>query len=238
MPRKTKAPAPKGPEKLLERNEIPITAETPSITSERAPEGERRSIAWYEKDGKIQWDKMRKSTQEALREFLARPDVWKELEVARPEKPPRTIVGEPLVAQAYNLLGRFESFLAQRLTGCSQEQADKIMLFDEEEKAMLVPVTVRLINKRGPDWLAEWNEEIEFGIAFLSIQMGKMVALRVIVEREARRRRENVPPPTPILVPDAPPVDAAGQEIPVDDSVAPPVPAVVNIEEAEVNETT
>jgi hypothetical protein len=206
------------PAKSFEAPTIPVSAseskpvvEAPSKSAE--PSGiigarEQKSFRWYEKDGRIQWDGMRDATKEALREFVQRPDLWEGLEIKKPEEAggtlePRKIVGDELVSRAYDFLGRFEQFVAKRYTGCSDEIAEKVFAFDEEEKAALVPVTVRLINKWGPDWLAKFNDEVEFAITLLSIQMSKMAMLRTFMERERRMKAQNVPAPV-LLRPEKP----------------------------------
>lgn len=184
---------------------------TDSTTNEKTnmTSGEiRKSIAWYEgSDGKIIWERMRGSSKDALREFIVRPEVWDGLKIQKPgdqpgqEIPSRDILNSDVLSRAYDFIGKFEAFLAKRVTGCSDEIAEKVFIFDEEEKSALVPATVKLINKYGPNWMSAYNEEIEFCIVILSIHMNKIFMLRVLLERDRRAQLTNVPKPTPISQP-------------------------------------
>jgi hypothetical protein len=188
--------------------DVQLTTRTPKTGPER------KTVAWYEEDGKIDWSRMRSASQDTLREFLQRPDVWEGLKIEKKaEIPSRELIKSDTVAAAYELLGKIEVFLAQRATGCSQELAEKVCLFDEEDERMLVPATVKLINKRGPDWFALWNEEVEFGFLFLSIQMQKIFILKKLAKKETQARRDNAPAPAPVLlIPKKPPVETEPEE--------------------------
>jgi hypothetical protein len=200
---KTKTRAEKS--KIGKTPEIPNTVQTinrDAIQPENAPatpvltEGgeERKSVAWYEKDGKILWDRMRPSTRDALKEFLERDDVIKALEVKRPEGPPKKLVGESLVARGYKLTGTVESFIAQKSLKAPKEIADKVMLFDDEELEVVVPPTVRLLNRYGADWIETYGDWVELGIGLTSIQLSKFAMLRALLDREERKAK-NAPAP-------------------------------------------
>jgi hypothetical protein len=183
----------------------PVTDSKPTPTG-----GVRRSIAWYEDDkGKIDLDKMQERTRTAFKEFLSRPDVWKTFDVEKPAGAQKVLVGKDLVERVYEFMGQGIAFMAAR-SGVTKEQAEMIFVYDREELDALVPVTVRLINKRGPDWLTQWNEEIEFGITFISIQVSKFFMLRALIINMEKQKKKNAPPPPPtsILVPDKPEMES------------------------------
>lgn len=216
---------------------------TPNISEEstepigKATSGEeRKSIAWYERDGKIIWDRMRPATREQFKEIVSRPEVLKALEVKRPEAPVKNLVSDELVKGGYDLLGRLESFLAQRATGASKELADKAMCFDEEDLNTLVSPTVRLINKRGPDWLQRWNEEAEFGIAFTSVQLSKFAMLRAIVNKDAKAKRNAPTKPDIIYEPQRPEPETPTPPAPAPEPEATKNIDVENLEESDTVE--
>lgn len=149
---------------------------------------ERKSVAWYEKDGKILWERMRPSTREALKEFLQRDDVLKALEVKRPEVQ-KKLVGESLVERTYKLVGKVESFVAQKSLKAPKEIADTAMCFDEDELNVVVPPTVRLLNKYGAEWIESYGDWLELGIGLTSIQVSKFAMLRALLDREEKKAK-------------------------------------------------
>jgi hypothetical protein len=168
----------------------------------------RKSIAWYESDdGKIVWERMRETSKDALRDFLKKPEVWDGLKI---EKPTLTAQGTPstkplvsgeVISRAYDFLGKFESFLFQRATKCSDEIASKVWVFDDEEKAALIPATAAILAKHGPEWLSGFDVEIEFCVIFFSLQMSKFMTMKTLLERERKNGKGNRPPVIPISQP-------------------------------------
>jgi hypothetical protein len=102
----------------------------------------------------------------------------------------------------------------QRATGCSDEIASKVWVFDEEEKAALIPPTAAMLAKHGPSWLSTFDVEIEFCVIFFSLQMSKFMMMKTLLERERKNNRSNLPQPTPISQPIFTPESPSGPEEP------------------------
>lgn len=249
MKTKNRKTSPKNPS----NDRTPNTVETidrdpiqPETTTRAEVQGEeRKSVAWYERDGKILWERMRPSTREALKEFLERDDVVKALEVKRPEAPPKKLVGESLVTRGYRLVGQAESFIAQKSLKAPKDIADLAMLFDDEELEVVVPPTVRLLNQYGAEWVEKWGDWVELGVSLTTIQLSKFAMLKSLLDKEERKaknrpevveiRRED-PAPTPEKM-KSEAVDVAQPETVEEKKADPTSQDVGSLEEQEASET-
>lgn len=192
-------------EKPEKQSESPAagSAPSPANTREITPKDVRRmQLSYLEKsDGTLAVDNMRDGSKIQIREFFQRPDVQKMLDLPKDDGEAKPKAGKHLVEQAFRLIGQIKAFAVSRaVKALSKEQIDSIMLYDPEEMELLVPVTVRFLEKRGPDWLREWNEDVEFFVVFLSVEIGKFAKLRTLINRQERLQNSNVPRPAPTLL--------------------------------------
>lgn len=183
----------------------PVVEEMGKSAASKPIDGEeRRAFAFFEKDGKVLWERMRPSTKEQLKEFFNRKDVIDNLNLKPKEgtASTRNILSPETVKKIYMFLGWLQSMLGRMATKLPKDVVDKIMLFDDEELNMVVMPSVKMINKYGPDWLSGYNEDCEFLGAVISVIVSKIFLLRKTAVDYYRQQDSNAPPQPTRIKPD------------------------------------
>jgi|SRR5882672_2271651 len=151
------------------------------------PKGSRFTIQ-LDENGNIAWDRMRPSTRDQLRAKLGESS-----KSAPPPGPSATseIFSDPHAAMLFDLLGRLEVTMAMRAYHCSQEQAN-ILLYTDQEKAILTGPLVKVLNKYGASWFTKYGDEIALAGLLVSVHAPKLLTLQDSLKPGATKKSDNI----------------------------------------------
>jgi hypothetical protein len=164
----------------------PLPAPSPVSVEEKV---NRISIP-LNKDGQIEWDSMRGSTQAKVRALMGegsgKPD---------PSSAPVEVFDAAWTGTMFDMVGKIEAFAAMKLYKFSPEVAEKAFTYTPAEKEKLAVPTARVINKYAPVWLEKFKDEIALAGLFVTItamkfQMASML-MKVELARNVTGKTEN-----------------------------------------------
>jgi hypothetical protein len=152
------------------------------------PKGSRLTIQLDESGG-IAWDRMRPSTKEQLIGKLKDDPRFKSTGTAPGAAASSgDIFSDPHAAMLFDLVGRLEVTLAMRAYRCTQEQAN-ILLYTDQEKAILTGPLVKVLNKYGASWMTKYGDEITLAGLLVAVHAPKLIALQDAMKPKPQETR-------------------------------------------------
>jgi hypothetical protein len=147
---------------------------------ETAEKGARLTVQ-LDDQGRIAWDRMRPSTRESLIDKLKDDPKFKHTAPASGGSSASSsdIFSDPHAAMVFDMLGRLEVTIAMRTYRCTQEQAN-ILLYTDQEKALLTGPLVKVLNKYGASWFTKYGDEITLAGLFVAVHAPKILSLQEI----------------------------------------------------------
>ena len=182
----------------------PVVPPKPETKPETKPEEpvpidqKRETIGYFlTPDGDIDIDRMNRPNIEKLRQLFNTPSVQKNiLKVDAPPEPPKEPALPPvMIEKMYDAFSMLEVALATRVFKIDGEVAERVLPFNQKEKALLVPATTVVVDKYSGDWLKKYKDEVFLATMLLSIISTKIVQLRLqlaLLERQKSSSRSSV----------------------------------------------
>ena len=178
--------------------EIPAAKPEPSTeTQENFPQGFRVALT---ADGDVDLDRMNPKSIEKLRIAVNSPAVQKNIlkfPAAETEKR-EPVFPEFIVGKMYDAISMLEVAVSTRLFKIDVGVAERVLPFNEKEKALLVPATATVIDKYSGDWLRTHKDEAVLITMLVLTISAKIVQLRVqlsLLEEQKQARVPASPPP-------------------------------------------
>lgn len=143
-------------------------------------------------DGKLDFDGMRAGTKEKLRELIIDPEVARAVGVSAPSavQSEINVIAPETCKMFFNSLAKVEALVLAKKMRASQEFALEHLEFTEKELEELSKPTARIINKRAPDWLVKFQDEIALCMMIVTFSSAKIQVLR---EAAKANRPQRVP---------------------------------------------
>jgi hypothetical protein len=124
-------------------------------------------------DGSIDWEAMRDSTREKVKQaFRSTPG----LNDGPAAQPPIQMFNPAMVSGMYDMLGSIEATVAERFGKIPQPIAQRVFAYTPAEKEMLAGPTARVLNKYIPDWMIKYQDEIALASTLIAITNAKVNA--------------------------------------------------------------
>jgi len=165
-----------------------VKEEEPKDTVQVQPEEKRERTTFgfdVNADGSPDFSSMRGKTKEKFRQFLNDPRVIAEFGIgaSSPISPQIECISPAMVSGFYHLLGHVEAEIFGAAMKLPPGIAQRVFLYNEQEKALLVPPTTRVINKYAPEWLIKYQDEITLATLLVQVTVAKVSVARVMVRQ-------------------------------------------------------
>lgn len=156
---------------------------------------ERISITFFtDENGKIDFSRMRESMKERIKETL--PELNQQFAVGSPTAQTGISVIPPeWIGTLFDGIGRLEAMIFTKTMELDPEIAQTVFVFNEAEKAQLVPPASAVLNKRAPEWMLKYKDE--FGLLMLIT----MMTISKIQIAKAMNEMQKTVPARPSVVP-------------------------------------
>lgn len=169
-------------------------------------------------DGYLDLDALRDSSRPKVLRALEHGSVRRQLEL-----PPAPAAGssstkaDPFftpaqMGQVLDVFGMIQMVVAQRVWGVDEATARAIVPYTRDEKTLIAPSLANIANKRSPEWLKKYADEITLVMMLGSITGQKIAALNDAITKAhppAGAPRAAAPPPAPAPAPTPTPNNAA-----------------------------
>jgi hypothetical protein len=163
---------------------------------EPAPTPTARIAIPIKESGAIDFDMMRESTKQKLRDAIASTP---ELRPTEPTAQQIQIFHPAMISGMYDMLGAIESAGAQRFWKIPEPVAKQVFTYSPTEKDALSGPTIRVLNKYAAEWMIKYQDEIALATLLTSLTISKVngaiIAARLYRERatttEASSQAEN-----------------------------------------------
>lgn len=175
--------------------------DAPPISASPAPADDRTPIKRVsfpvDDNGNINWEGMRPSTAQDLRDLLKRvySDASFMGDLGAKPMPVVEIFDKDWTGSIFDALGAIESLIAQRVYGIPAEIARECFTYNDIEKEKLAGPAAKVINKYATkyDWLVAFKEEIALGLLLFTITSVKlkMAQIRTDAWRAKEKSKAN-----------------------------------------------
>lgn len=189
------------------------------VSEPSAPDGMKRvGVAWYIKeDGKIDLSRMRQSTREQLKEFLADSEVKKTLGLdGKAGEPAAEVFSPEWSGTLYDGLGEIMAMVASRMWQVPLKDCKAVLAYTEKEKQILSAPTAAVINKYATGWLVRFKEEIALMVLLGGMTLGKMTSMQMLSKMRSPAPAPKIVIQQPIAQPQPQPEAPIEMQIPAD----------------------
>jgi hypothetical protein len=173
--RNRKPEQPKSKQESFIVGEGPLVDESQAVASAPAEgngykPGSKLQVSLKE-DGSIDWDTMRESTKEKVKQMIRSSGipgngVQAEAQMFNPQ----------MVSGMYDMLGAIEATVAQRFGKIPPHIAKQVFTYTSAEKQSLEGPTIRVLNKYIPDWMIKYQDEIALASTLIALTTAKVNA--------------------------------------------------------------
>ena len=156
---------------------------SPPPAESHKKQGPPRKGVWIylNDDGSMDTAAMREGTREKLRQAVASTPMF-----SAPGNGPQVevqIFNPMMIEGMYNLLGSLECVAFQKaFPVIPPTLIRQVIPYTPQEKAALVPPTVRVLNKHANAWMIKWQDELALGTLLLSMTVNKVQALLMLAK--------------------------------------------------------
>jgi len=169
-----------------------IEQEPDSETAETAQSMDRISLNFFvTEDGKVDVSRMRESMKTRIKETL--PQLISEF--APKDQADQMIQAIPAswVDTLYDGIGSLEAVIFSKVLGIDPAVAQQVFTFNPLEKEKLIPPTQNVLNKRMPDWLLKYKDEVALVMMLTMMTIAKIqIAKQFAAMNQAIPAREQV----------------------------------------------
>ena len=151
----------------------PAEAEPEPEIQETAQSMDRISLNFFvTEDGKVDVSRMRESMKTRIKETL--PQLISEF--APKEQAEQMIQAIPAswVDTLYDGIGSLEAVIFSKVLGIDPAVCQQVFTFNALEKEKLIPPTQNVLNKRMPDWLLKYKDEVALVMMLTMMTIAKI----------------------------------------------------------------
>jgi len=163
------------------------------------PEAKPRLSFALNPDGTVDFESMRSSTREKLRQVYSDPATAKALGLVPESTPTVNIFNPAMVAGMYGLLGTIETAILPKFFPKVPEHLFRqVFTYTPQEVELLTPPTARVLNKYCSAWFLKWQDEIALATLLSTMTLQKVTLLNALARAEAESKVVTMPsPPAP-----------------------------------------
>lgn len=148
-------------------------------------------------DGSLNFSSMREKTKEKLRTVFSDP-LLAEYLGTKPVSAQVNVINPVLVSGFYDVLGSVEcSVFPMFFPKVPDHVWKRVFTYTQEEKAVLIPPTGRLLNKYCSEWFLKWQDEIQLAILLTTFTVAKVQAAVMLSRMNQPQPVTEMPEPEP-----------------------------------------